>query len=450
MNIHRKPTMRLLAAALVLAVATPVRAQLYETPWTPDRPGSDNITVLGHVNLGAPLNTMDMDVEQELGRPFAYVSRGTVGVGTERGTDVIDISDPAKPRVIYRWRIEDPDLHVGLGGMDIKHFKWKGRYYVVQSLQFFPGGPNADLGAVVLDVTGLPDASKVKEVARIRAPQNPTGFHNIFIYRHSNGGVYLLTTVAGPKANVYDLGRVVEGDVENALVSEVPGVDGALGPFQSYHDLYAGWHPETGQDRFYGGGTGGYFVYDISDVTKPSLLFTLTGISGVDYGHTFTPSPDGRYAVTEVEYKYAPLRIFDMKAALDGTVKNVRSPISAWTAAWDGLVHNHEVRWPYVFVSGYHDGLQVFSLEDPNEPRTVAWYDTFTGPRNVGFMEGAVANGAFGVDIRNADGLILISDMSTGFWTFRMKGFEGWNGAWYGVANISSVQDWDHGPTGTH
>jgi hypothetical protein len=55
-------------------------------------------------------------------------------------------------------------------------------------------------------------------------------------------------------------------------------------------------------------------------------------------------------------------------------------------------------------------------------------------------------NGTFGVDVRNADGLIVASDMSTGFWAFRMDGFQGWNGENWGMPNISSVQDWDNGP----
>ena len=160
-----------LVFTIALLAAVPAIAQ--ETPWTALNPGSDNITVLGHIPLGAPLNVIDMEVEQELSRPFAYISRGTVGPGMDRGTDFIDISDPSNPKVLHRWRIENNDLHVGLGGMDIKYFKWADRYYVVQSTQFFPGGPNADLGAVIFDVTGLPDASTVREVARIREPSMP-------------------------------------------------------------------------------------------------------------------------------------------------------------------------------------------------------------------------------------------------------------------------------------
>ena len=49
-------------------------------------------------------------------------------------------------------------------------------------------------------------------------------------------------------------------------------------------------------------------------------------------------------------------RIVDLKPALDGTVKTVSRPIGAWTADWHDLAHNHEVRWPYVFVSAYADG----------------------------------------------------------------------------------------------
>ena len=415
-----------------------VRAQ-----WTAEKPGSDNITVLGHIDLGPRLSVADLDLEQELSRPYAYVSRMVYGDEGSKGTDIIDVSDPADPQVLYRWRIENEDLHLPTGGMDVKYFKWKSRYYVVQSLQFGSGGPNPDLGAVILDVTGLPDASTVREVARIHEPEHPGGFHNIFVYKHSRGTALLFSTVSGPYAHVYDLGRIVEGDLAGGLIGRVPLPETTLGRSRrrGYHDFYVGYHEETGQDRFYGGGVGGYFVYNITDLDHPELLVTLTQINGVRSGHTFTPSPDGRYVIAETEYRYAPLRIFDLQPALSGQVSNISNPISAWTADWQNLVHNHEVRWPYVFVSGYLDGLQVFTLMDPRNPSTVAYFDTYLGPPNTDRYP--VFNGAFGVDVRNVDGLIVVSDMSTGFWTFRMDGFQGWHGDDWGVPNISSVQDWD-------
>jgi hypothetical protein len=432
----------LVAAALLIAVTTPVTAQ--QVPWSPLKRGSDNMEVLGHLPLGARLSVADMDIEQELDRPYAYVARMVYGFDGPKGTDIISIADPENPELLYEWRIENQDLHQRTGGMDVKHFKWNDRYYLVQSLQFGQGGPNNDLGAVILDVTGLPDPSTVTEVARIHEPEMPGGFHNIFIYKHSNDRVYLFTTANAPGALVYDLGMIVEGDLENARVGLVPVPESTLGSGdgRGYHDFYVGYHPDTAEDRFYGGGTGGYYIYDVSDLENPELRISLTGISGINYGHTFTPSPDGRYVIAESEYQYAPLRIFDLQPALEGEQTNIRSPISAFTANWQNLVHNHEVRWPYVFVSGYLDGLQVFNLQDPENPATVGFYDTYIGPPNP--VRSAMFNGAFGVDVRNADGLIVISDMSTGLWTMRMDGFQGWNGEDWGYPNISSAQDWDN------
>ncbi len=408
--------------------------------------GSRNMEVLGHVPLGPRLSIADMDMEQEMHRPYAYVARMQYGPVGPKGLDIVSIADPEKPEVLYEWRIEDQDLHQRTGGMDVKHFKWGDRYYVVQSLQFGQGGPDSDMGAVVLDVTGLPDASTVREVARIKEPDLPGGFHNIFVYKHSNMNVYLVATVSGPYAAVYDLGALVEGRGAE-MVAQIPLPDqGMPNQRRGYHDFYLGYHPDTGTDRFYGGGFGGYYIYDVTDLESPELLTQIVQVSGIRSGHTFTPTPDGNFAIAETEYQYAPLRIFDLRPGLNGEVPAIRSPIAAWTANWKNLVHNHEVRWPLVFVSGYLDGLVVFNMMDPTNPMTVAHYDTYLGPPNADRTP--VFNGTFGVDIRNEDGLIVVSDMTTGFWTFRMEGFQGWNGEDWGMPNISSAQDWDNGPAG--
>ena len=428
-----------LSTALIFALmawAAPASAQ-----WTAMNRGSENIEVLGHLPLGAHLNVSDMDVEQELSRPYAYVSRMVWGPTGTKGMDIVSIEDPANPERIYEYRIDDPDLHLGTGGMDVKHFKIGDRYYVLQSFQFGQGGPDSELGGVVLDVTGLPDVSTVREVGEIREPLMPGGFHNIFVYKHSDGRVLLFTTVNGPYAHIYDLAEVVDGATLKTHSWAACQSVRPRGTGGGYHDIYVAYHPDSDQDRFYGGGTGGYFVYDVSDPSSPSLEITLVGIRGITYGHTFTPSPDGRYAVAEVEYRYAPLRIFDLKPALDGETTNINRPVSGWTADYQNLVHNHEVRWPLVFASSYLDGLTIFNLQDPSNPQTVGYYDTYIGKRTQDRCP--ECNGAFGVDVRNADGLILISDMSTGLWTFKMEGFNGWNGEQWGMPDISSAQKWD-------
>jgi hypothetical protein len=460
----RSATLPLLLALLAVAPALlPVGSLAAQTgqdpgPWPgrfgrpgdglpPGERGTPNMEVVGHIPLGGYLHVADVEIEQDLDRPFAYVSKRF----TPTGIDVVSLEDEEHPEVIWRWRMENAELHLGSGALDGRYFKHDGRYYLVQSFQFGQGGPNPDLGAIVFDVTSLPDTSGIREVGRIQSPDIDGGFHNIYMYKHSDGRPLLFTTTRSPWANVYDMAAFVEGGAshDEALVGQVPLPENRYwaltGNQGTYHDFYVGYDPATGQDRFWGGGTGGYFVFDVTDVESPELLGTIVGTSGVNWGHTFTPTPDGLFAVGETEYQYAPLRIFDLQPLWDGDVSNIRRPASAWTANWRNLSHNHEMRWPFVFVSGYEDGLQVFNMFDPYRPVTWAYYDTYGGPHESR-GENNVNTGAWGVDIRNADGLIVVSDMVTGFWAFRMEGFDGWNGMDWGMPNISSVQDWDNGP----
>ena len=444
-----------LAAILILAPAA-AGAQAtseFEPPALDKKKGgSDKVTLLKRVeNNPGPWKASDIEIEQERGRPYVYVS-GFVNYNTK----IYDITNTSAPKLIYTWTIEDPELHRGIGAMDAAYFKIDGRYYFVQSLQFQQGTPDEDLGAVILDVTGLPDASKVKEVARIRYKAAPGGFHNGFTYKHSTGRALYFATINDQKALVYDLDKVVKGgDPASWLIGSIHNPT----PFQQikgggYHDFYVAWDPAAKKDKFYGAGLGGFSVWDVTKPEAATQEFTITSL-GQDLAHTFTPSPDGRYAVTETEYQYSPLRIWDLQDGQTGKTENIDQPISAWTADLRALAHNHEVRWPYVFVSGYEDGLQIFSLEDPKNPKTLGRYYTcecehekgFGGsPENGWQSNHSVMQGAFGVDVRNYDGLVVISDMRTGLWTFKFKGFDGWNGRDHGMPNISSAQDWDKGP----
>ena len=113
-----------------------------------------------------------------------------------------------------------------------------------------------------------------------------------------------------------------------------------------------------------------------------------------------------------------------------------------------------------MFVAGQSDAFQVFNMMDPTNPYTVGYYVTRPGPylhgigiagfseQRAGGRSNSMYEGAWGVDVRNADGLIVVSDFDSGFWALKMDGFDGWNGHQWGMPNVSSAQDWDNGPDG--
>ena len=99
-------------AVVSLLTVSPLVAQAYRPDPAPGEQGSSNIHVVGHLplNVAAPFNTSDIEIEQELSRPYVYVDHANeAGAKSPRiGFDIISIKDVSKPRVIYSWQIETP------------------------------------------------------------------------------------------------------------------------------------------------------------------------------------------------------------------------------------------------------------------------------------------------------------------------------------------------------
>src|SRR5689334_15106171 len=77
---------------------------------------SPNVKLVSHVPLGAENTVMVIEIEQELSRPYVYVTRSNYGRVTPPpiGFDIINLKDPSKARVLMRWRIDRPEVHAGI------------------------------------------------------------------------------------------------------------------------------------------------------------------------------------------------------------------------------------------------------------------------------------------------------------------------------------------------
>ena len=441
---------RVARAALAIALFLPAFIGAQATPNTilpgVKAGGSDNVKVIAHLPLGGYFRAGDVAMEQEPARPYAYV-----GQTLERaGFAIIDFRDPARARVAYRWTIAGATAHRGMGGVRPRWFKSGGRYYLVQGFQFAPGSPDDDLVAVLFDVTSLPDTSRIREVARVRSGGARGGVRDLFAYKHSDGRPMLFAALNAAGAAVYDLDELVATKGAAPPVATVPIPDaGRVDAAAGYNGLHVAFDELANRDVFYGAGRGGYYMYDVTDLRRPKLLTSVVGASGVVNGSTIAPSPDGRVVITGTDYQYAPMRLFDLSDGLAGRASTISRTLGAWTPDWHDATHRAEVRWPFVFVASYEDGMQVFNMADPKNPQTVGWYFTCLCAHGMGIDPetlkpgNSVVNGALGVDVRNSDGLVAVSDANSGFWLLRVDGFGGWNGNDWGVPNVSSAQDWE-------
>ncbi|MBN4056269.1 hypothetical protein JYT20_00950, partial [Rhodothermus sp. AH-315-K08] len=252
-----------------------------------------------------------------------------------------------------------------------------------------------------------------------------------FAYQHSNGTALVMIATGQGVTAVTATGQEA-GTI--SLPEEVTNREDGV------YDVYAAYELASESDRLYVAGAGGYFVYDISDLTSPELL-TWVSSAAIQIGTTIQATPDGTQLVTGTDYRTSPIRIFDLRPALDGTVSQVRTAVGAWTANWRSHSQTVEVRWPYVFVAAREQGLQMFNMRNAFEPYTTAHFKTWNGGDN-----GSDAIGAVDVDVRNEDGLIAVTDVKNGLWLLTIDDFTGWDGRGWGLPNVSSVQDWVNGP----
>ena len=253
-------------------------------------------------------------LEQEMGRPYVYVS-GFV----DNFFNIVSVKDPSNPKTLFHWQIDNSALHGGLGFLRGVPFKVKGRYYYAQCMQFIGSGPIL-ISVIIFDVTGLPDAKLVKEVARVRYPQALGGFHDVVAYKHSDGRVLLFTLAATNHGNIYDAEKIVSGaDPKTWQIAEIPVpgnpiINSIVG---AYHDFFIGYDPAVGKDKLYGAGAGGYYVFDVTKPETPQLSSRLPARPASRTGTRSHPPPTESLP-WQTEYRVLPPRIFDLRPALEG------------------------------------------------------------------------------------------------------------------------------------
>ena len=229
---------------------------------------------MSHIPLGGAATVGDIEMEQELSRPYVYLARLS-GYEHEIGFTIVSIKDPAHAKRIYDWRIENRELmgdqpNRGLRGVT---FKLKNRYYYVSRSRFGQGSPDADLGAIVFDVTGLPDTDQVKEVAPDPEPGSPGGFHDELRLQAFQRRALLFTTIRRPmRQHLRHRQVVAAGDAERRARSRRSRSRSSPDAYRSAATTTS-TSPTTRRPTRTSStapGSGGYYVYDITDLKNPS------------------------------------------------------------------------------------------------------------------------------------------------------------------------------------
>ena len=170
------------------------------------------------------------------------------------------------------------------------------------------------------------------------------------------------------------------------------------------HDVYVRDHI-----AYCSHGFNGLYIYDMSDPTNPITLGTITEYPESGYNHSSWLSEDGTTMIMADETFNRGLKHIDVSDFEDPQVLDVfRSKLEAPTDT-ASIAHNPFIRGDLVFISYYHDGIQVWDISQGEDVSRVAYLDT--EPNNTNY---AGFTGNWGVYPFLPSGNLVVSDMKHG------------------------------------
>lgn len=313
-------------------------------------------------------------------------------VGSTYGTHFIDVTDPSN--LFEKARFEGKASGEFIVHRD--YHDYKGYLYAVcdegsSSLQIF-------------DISQLPDTvSLVKD----DNSQIVTS-HNIFIDTTHARMYSFATSSPLPGVNngvaVYDLSNPLDPQHLKSFRDF-----GSIQP-SHIHDGYIRDHI-----AFLNCERKGLAIVDFEDLNNPEILGILPhgNYLQAGYNHSGWPNDDCSFYYMADETWGMDLKAVDLRNIPD---LEVSTYFDTESGNPNSIPHNQVVACDYLYVSYYHEGLQVYDISNPAFPEKVLYYDTSEEPETRNYR------GAWGVFPFLSSGNILVSDMQEGL--FILKGID--------------------------
>jgi hypothetical protein len=155
----------------------------------------------------------------------------------------------------------------------------------------------------------------------------------------------------------------------------------------------------------------GLFVYRFANVATPQWIGVYDYYPDQGYNHSGKLNKKGNLYVFADETAGMRVKLCDVTDLTDvQLVSFLHSGGDDNTIAHDPVFFKED----YVMVSYYYDGLIIFDIKDPYNPKKIAWYDTYTGPNTI-------FKGAWGVYANLPSERILVSDRQSGLFLFKFN-----------------------------
>jgi choice-of-anchor B domain-containing protein len=160
-------------------------------------------------------------------------------------------------------------------------------------------------------------------------------------------------------------------------------------------------------------GYNGLWIYNVANPAAPALISILDVYPESGYNHSAWLTDDSRTMVFTDENHGLGVKIYDITDVYDpqplAMIRSNLLQVADSLGSGGSIAHNPYIVGDLLFVSYYHDGVQVYNIADPANPYLVGWNDTY--PQNTAYPS---YGGCWGIYPYLPSGNIIASDMSNG------------------------------------
>jgi len=309
-------------------------------------------------------------------------------IGSTAGTHIFDVTDPVNSTEVQFL----PGADFGPAIVHRDYHDRNGFLYAVSD--------EGNSTLQIIDISLLPDSVTIVYDSNELIKTS----HNIFIDESLNKlyACNVRTAASGWNSTSLAIFDIEEpANPIHLLDYEVPGTSYGV------HDMWV-----KNDTAFLNNGGNGLFVVDFTDLSSPQLIGSLTEYPDKGYNHSGWPTADMKTYIMADEDWGHDMKVLDIS---DLSNINVTATFSSEIDP-NSIPHNQIVKDNYVYVSSYHDGLQVYDISDQENPTKVASFGTY-------LLDDHTSNkGAWGVYPFLPSGNILVSDMQYGLYVLAPSG----------------------------
>jgi choice-of-anchor B domain-containing protein len=152
------------------------------------------------------------------------------------------------------------------------------------------------------------------------------------------------------------------------------------------------------------------YVYDLKDLDNVTTLGALTEYVDKGLNHSNWLSDDGEVLTLTDETRNTAVKVLDVRDLTDINVLSTFKSTLEAPVATNSIPHNSFIVGnDYVVVSYYHEGIQIYDIQNRTSPVKAGYYDT--EPNNTNYSG---SKGSWGVYPFFPSGNIIASDIDNG------------------------------------